>query len=144
MQAMKITTLLVLGLWVLIVGGNIVQAQILPPQTFMEGPRFPWLIVFMPIIVVVGAFRRRDRPGVATLGHWVDGRFGQGAYREFMRKLRLELLFGAMCFGIVLSALVRAFFFKTPVMPPEDLGFFASGGLAFLLAHLIRRRRAGA
>lgn len=95
----------------------------------------------MPIIVVVGAFFNRGHPGEAKLGPWVNRRFGEGTYREFMGVLRLELLFAAMCLGIVLSALVRAFFFKTPIMPPEVTGFFASGSIAFLAAYFIRRKR---
>lgn len=110
----------------------------------MAAPRPPWVIVFLPIIFVAGAFLNRGHPGEATLGPWVDRGFGQGTYREFMRVLRLELLFAAMCLGIVLSALARVLFFKTPVMPPELMGFFVSGGLAFLAAYFIRRRREGA
>jgi hypothetical protein len=141
---MKTSTILAVGTWVLIVGGNIIQAQLLPPQTFTDAAGLPWEIVFMPIVVVVGAFFRRDHPGEFVMGRWVDGRFGQGAYREFMDALRLELLFAAMCFGIVLSALARAVFFKTAVLPPMILGFFASGGLAFSAAHYIRRARGNA
>jgi hypothetical protein len=137
---MKAPTILAAGLWVLVVGGNIIQAQILLPQTFMDAPRRPWEIVFMPIIIVVGAFFSRGHPGEDVLGHWVDGQFGQSVYREFMDTLRLELLFAAMCLGIVISALARAFLFKTPIMPPEITGFFASGSVAFLAAYFIRRR----
>ena len=82
----------------------------------------------MPIVVVVGAFFRRGHPGEFVMGRWVDGRFGQGVYREIMGALRLELLFAAMCLGIVLSALARAVFFKTAVLPPTIMGFFISGG----------------
>jgi len=80
------------GIWVLIVGGNIVQAQLLPPQTFTDAPELPWQIAFMPVVVVVGAFFRRGHPGEFVMGRWVDGRFGQGFYREFMGALRLELV----------------------------------------------------
>jgi hypothetical protein len=141
---MKAPAILALGLWILVVGGNIIQAQTLPPQTFMDAPRLPWLVVFLPIIVVVGAFSKRGHPGQAQLGPWVDRRFGEGTYREFMGVLRLELLFAAMCLGIVLSALARAFFFNTTIMPPEIMGFFASGSVAFLAAYFIRRSRKNA
>jgi hypothetical protein len=107
-------------------------------------PRLPWLVVFLPIIVVVGAFSKRGHPGQAQLGPWVDRRFGEGTYREFMGVLRLELLFAAMCLGIVLSALARAFFFNTTIMPPEIMGFFVSGSVAFLAAYFIRRSRKNA
>jgi hypothetical protein len=138
---MKTSTILAVGIWVLVVGGNIIQAQLLPPQTFTDAPGLPWQIVFMPIVIVVGAFFRRGYPGEFVMGRWVDGRFGQGAYREFMGALRLELLFAAMCLGIVLSALARAIFFKTPVLPPTIMGFFISGGVAFLVAYYVRRAR---
>lgn len=140
-STMKTSTTFAVGVWVLVVGGNIIQAQLLPPQTFMDAPRLPWQIVFMPIIVVIGAFFRRGHPGEVVLGRWVDGRFGQGSYREFMGALRLELMFAAMCLGIVLSALARALVFKTPTLPPEIMGFFASGGVASLAAYFIRQRR---
>lgn len=138
---MKKSTLLAVGLWVLIVGGNIVDAQILPPQTFMDAPRLPWLIVFMPLVIVAGALFKRGHPGETVLRPFVDGRFGQGVYRDFMDTLKLELLFAAMALGIVLSALARAVFFKTTVLPPEIMGFFASAGVAFLAAYFIRLSR---
>jgi hypothetical protein len=138
---MKAPAIFALALWILIVGGNIVQEQIISPQRFMPFSNLPWLIVFFPIIIVVGAFTQRGYPGEANLGGLVDGQFGQGTYREFIRILRPELLFATMCFGIVFSALARAFLFKTQVMPPQLMGCFASGGAAFLLAYVIRRRR---
>jgi len=46
-----------------------------------------------------------------------------------------------MCLGIVLSALARALVFKTATLPPEIMGFFASGGVAFIAAYFIRQRR---
>ena len=61
-MTMKTSTTLAVGIWVLVVGGNIIQAQLLPPQTFMDAPRLPWQIVFMPTIVVVEAFFRRGPP----------------------------------------------------------------------------------
>lgn len=75
------------------------------------------------------------------LGGWVDGRFGAGSYRELIRVLRLELMFAAMSAGIVLSALVRAFVFNAPVLPPQVIGFFVSGGAAFTAVYFIRRKR---
>jgi hypothetical protein len=49
-----------------------------------------------------------------------------------------------MCFCIALSGLARLAVFRTAALPPIVLGFFASGGLAFLAAHFIRRRRQAA
>jgi hypothetical protein len=140
-STMKTSTMVAVGIWVLVVGGNIVQAQLLPPQTFTDAPGLPWQIVFIPVVVVVGAFFSRGHPGEFVMGRWVDGRFGQGVYREFMGALRLELLLAAMCLGIVLSALARSVFFKTPVLPPTIMGFFTSGAVAFLVAYYIRRVR---
>lgn len=140
---MKTSTVLAAGTWALIVGGNVVQAQLMPSDAFMGPIRFPWPIIFMPLVIVFGAVRQRSLPGETVLGRQVDRRFGPGTYRGFMDALRPELMFAAMCFGIVLSALARATF-RTPAMPPEIIGFFASGGLAFLAAHVIRRRREAA
>jgi hypothetical protein len=141
---MKISTSAVAGIWALFVGGNIIEILLIPPKTFTGAVPLPWQIVFMPIIVVVGTFFRRDHPGEAVLGRWVDKRFGKGIYRDFMSVLRLELLFAAMCFGIVLSTLTRALLFKTPALPPTIIGFFIGGGMAFLFAYYIRHVRGNA
>jgi len=138
---MRAPAILALALWVLVVGGNIIQTQTLPPQTFMAFSAMPWFIVLLPIVVVVGAFSGRRHPMNDRFGGWVDGRFGEGTYREFMRVLRLELLFAAMCLGIVLGALVRAFIFNTQALPPQVTSFFASGSVAFMAAYFIRRKR---
>jgi hypothetical protein len=111
---------------------------------FLSGPQLPWLIIFMPIVVIVGAFIAPGLPGERTFGKAIDHRLGSGSYRDFMQSLRLELMFSAMCFAIVLSALAREQLFDTKVMPPAILGFFASGGVAFLVAFCIRRRRESA
>jgi hypothetical protein len=58
-----------------------------------------------------------------------------------MQSLRPELMFSAMCFGIVVSGLAREMLFATRAMPPAVMGFFASGCVAFLLAGYIRQRR---
>ena len=138
---MKISTLLAGAIWLLVVGGNIVNTFTISPRVFLGGPQLPWEIVFMPLVVVVGAFMTRGFPGERTFGRAVDGRLGSGSYRSFMQSLRPELLFSAMCFGIVASGLARSFFFGLVGLPPTILGFFASGGVAFLLAHFIRMRR---
>lgn len=138
---MKASKLVAVAIWLLVVGGNVLNTFTISPQVFLSGPQGPWQIVFMPIIVVIGAFFSRGHPGEFVLGRWVDGRFGQGVYREFMDTLRLELMFAAMCIGIVLSAIARTFFLKTPVLPPTIMGFFTSGGVAFVVAYYIRRAR---
>ncbi len=138
---MRAPAILALALWVLVVGGNIIQTLAIPPETFMAFSAMPWFIVLLPIVVVVGAFSRQSHPLYDRFGGWVDGRFGEGASREFMRVLRPELLFAAMSLGIVVSALVRAFIFKTQALPPQATGFFASGSVAFTAAYFIRRKR---
>jgi hypothetical protein len=138
---MRAPAIIALAIWVLVVGGNIIQTLTVPPETFMAFSAMPWFIVLLPIVVVVGAFSRQRHPINDRIGGWVDGRFGEGTYREFVRVLRLELLFAAMCLGIVLSVLVRAFIFKTQALPPQATGFFASGSVAFMAAYFIRRKR---
>lgn len=138
---MRAPAILALAIWVLVVGGNIIRTLTIPPERFMAFSAVPWFIVLLPIVIVVGAFSRQRHPLYDRFGGWVDGRFGEGTSREFIRVLRLELLFAAMCLGIVLSALVRAFIFKTQVLPPQVTGFFASGSVAFMAAYFIRRKR---
>jgi len=138
---MRAPAILALAIWVLVVGGHIIQTLTAPPETFMAFSAMPWFIVLLPIVVVVGALSGQGHPLYDRFGGWVDGRLGEGTYREFVRVLRLELLFATMCLGIVLSALVRASIFKTQALPPQVTGFFASGGVAFVAAYFIRRKR---
>jgi hypothetical protein len=138
---MKPTAILALAIWVFVVGGNIVNTLIMSPHVFSDGPQLPWPIVFMPLVIVIGAFRMREAPGAMFIGKWADRRFGEGTYREFLTTLRPELMFSAMCFCIVAIALARGFLLQSPAMPPAIIGFFASGGVAFLIAYFIRRQR---
>ena len=73
---------------------------------------------------------------------WVDRCYGQGSYERFMWVLRPELMFAVMCFCTALEAVARASLMNSPVLPPQLIGFFVSGGLAFLIAHYVRRNRA--
>lgn len=133
--------MIAVAIWVFVVGGNVIQVLSQPNPMFSGGPQLPWFIVFMPIIVVIGAYFTRDLPGEFSIGKIVDQKFGLGTYREFMRVLKLELLFSAMCFGIVLSDVARTYLIKVPSEPLAIIGFFFSGGIAFLLAYFIRRAR---
>ena len=130
------------AIWVLVVGGNVVQTLIMPQRTFMSGPQFPWLVVAMPAIIILGAFRARRPLGLATFVAWIDRRYGQGTYGQFIWTLKPELLFAVMCFCIALEAIARAKLLSSPILPPQLIGFFASAGVAFLIAHYIRRNRA--
>lgn len=138
---MKTSTLLVGAIWLLIVGGNILNTFTISPDVFQPADALPWPIVFMPLVVVVGAFIARDLPGEGTVGRAVDRRFGSGSYRQFIQSLRPELMFSAMCFCIAISGLARLTLFRTAALPLTVLGFFVSGGVAFLAAHYIRRWR---
>lgn len=141
---MKASNLLIGAIWLLVVGGNIINAFMISPQVFLSGPQLPWPIVFMPVVVIIGAFMARGLPGERTFGRAIDHRLGPGSYRTFMRSLRPELMFAAMCFAIVGSGLARELLLGTTAMPPAILGFFASGGFAFVLASYIRQRREAA
>ena len=143
-EIMKTSTLLIGGIWLLVVGGNVLNTFTISPEFFQTTQALPWQIVFMPLVVIVGAFITRDFPGERTIGHAVDQRFGSGSYRLFIQSLRPELMFSAMCFCIALSGLARLAIFRTAALPPTVLGFFASGGVAFLAAHYIRRWREAA
>ena len=109
----------------------------------MDFPPLPWPFLFLPLVVVLGAFFHQGLPGEPIPGRWVDARFGQGSWREFITELRPELLFAAMMLGNLLSALTREIIFKTPVMPPDLMAVCAISSAAFLAAHLIGRTRGG-
>ncbi len=141
---MKASNYLVGAIWLLVVGGNVLNTLTVSPQVFLSGPQLPWPIIFMPVVVVIGAFMARGLPGERTFGKAIDHRLGPGSYRTFMQSLRPELMFSAMCFGIVVSGLARELLFGTRVIPPAILGFFASGGIAFILASYVRQRREAA
>jgi hypothetical protein len=138
---MKPTTMLIVLFWILVVGGNVLSTLTMSLGAFMGAPQFPWFIVFMPLIVIVGAFVRRESPVARHIEKWVDQRSGPGTYKNFMMALKLELMFAAMCFGISFSALARSYIFGSPALPPVLIGFFTSGGVAFVAAYFIRRGR---
>ena len=140
---MKAANLIAGAIWILVVGGNVLNTFTISPKVFLSGPQLPWPIVFLPVVVIIGAFMAPGVPGSRerTLSKAIDHRLGPGSYRKIMQTLRPELMFSAMAFGIVMSGLARELVFKTRAMPPPILGFFASGGIAFLLAFYIRQRR---
>lgn len=140
---MKPTTILAAAVWLFVVGGSILNTLMMSPSVFMDAPQFPWPIVFMPLIIIVGAFAKRKNPGNRLIEEWVDRHLSQGTYGEFVSVLKLELMFAAMCFGVCLAALARAYVFGSPAFPPVLVGFFASGGVAFVAAYFIRRWRGG-
>ena len=138
---MKISTVLIVAIWLFVVGGNILSSFTRSADVFKNAPSLPWPIVFLPLVVIFGAFRMQDLPGEHTIGKVLDQRFGLGSYRRFMQALQPELMFSAMCFGIVASSMVRFAQLGAPNLPLPILGFFASGSVAFLVAHFIRKRR---
>lgn len=139
---MKISTFVIIAIWLFVVGGNVVSVFAGRGDAFQRAPTLPWFIVFMPLIVIFGAYRARGIPGEDTvLERVVDQRAGSGTYRSLMQALRPELMFSAMCLGIVVSTVARQAMFGVPSLSPPILGFFASGCVAFLIAHFIRKSR---
>jgi membrane protein implicated in regulation of membrane protease activity len=138
---MKASNLIVGSIWLLVVGGNVVNTFTISPNVLLSNEQLPWQIVFMPIVVVIGAFMARGLPGERTFGKAIDHQFGLGSYQRFIQALRPELMFSAMAFAIVASALTRELFVMTKATSPTFLGFFTSAGIAFLLAYFIRQRR---
>jgi hypothetical protein len=137
---MQASTLLIVAIWLFVVGGNVLSCLTGSTDVFNHGLSPPWPIVFLPLVVIFGAYRMHGLPGENTLGKVVDRGFGLGSYRKFMQALRPELMFSAMCFGIVASSVVHRASGGAP-LPLPILGFFASGCAAFLLAHFIRKSR---
>jgi hypothetical protein len=137
---MKASTTLSGAIWVVIVGGNLVNVLTRSPDLFMSEVQFPWAIIFLPVVIAVGAFLPSRMRGASAVRAEMDRQLGEGTYRNFMRALKPELMFAAMCACIVLGGLVRQLG-GTSVLPPPVLGFFATGAAAFLLAHFISLRR---
>ena len=132
--------LVVIVIWMYFVGSALIHGTS-SPTIATHPPSFPWQIIFSPIIIIVGAYFSHDLPGEFFLGRKVDQQFGLGTYRKFMRQLRPELLFAAVCSCIGMAGLVRIFLLRIPAQPIEVCGFFVSGGVAFAIAHLIRVQR---
>jgi hypothetical protein len=139
-RSMKASQIIALVIWAWVVGGNILSTWTMAPTEFRG---IPWIVVILPIVVIIGAFRGTRGRG-ANIVRWIDQRFGQGTFREFIRTLKPELMFATMGFCIVAVALVRAFLLGTPVLPPPIVGFFTTGGIAFVAAYYIRLRREAA
>lgn len=137
---MKKSIFLIAAIWVYFVGGGLVQGFTLPTSQLARDWIFPWqFVVFIPLVVIVGAFFRGDLPGKSFIRNLVDQRFGPDTYRTFMKSLKLELLFSSMCFGIGIVGFARTMQLGGPNGALAISGFFASGGVAFLAAYFIGR-----
>lgn len=139
---MKKTNLIAAVIWIYIIGTGLLQGYKLPTMEIATHFPFPWqILVLMPLVIVVGAFFNKDIPGEFTIGKRVDDKFGSGTYREFLRVLRLELLFSFMSFGIGIVGLIRSNMLAGPIGAYSVSFFFISAGVSFLLAYFIGKKR---
>jgi hypothetical protein len=123
-----------------VIFGNVIQVATSSPNDFIAFDQFPWQICFLPLIVIVGLFMRPPRLN-STLSGLIERNIGNEIWREFVNMLKLDLLFSTMGFSIVITDIIRAYFTHENFLPTPLLGFFLSGGIAFLIAYFIRRAR---
>lgn len=139
---MKTTNLIITAIWLYTFGGGLIQGYFLPTSKLAQHFPFPWqLLVAMPLMVVIPAFFRKEIPGEFTLGKRVDEKLGDGTYREFLRKLKPELLFSLMCFGIGIVGLIRTELIGGPPGAYPLCIFALSGGTSFLITYFIALKR---
>jgi hypothetical protein len=141
---MKKSTLIVAAIWIYVIGAGVVQGYLLPTSLIVQDVHLPWpFFVAMPFIIVVGAMFRNTIPGEFSVGHRVDQWFGKEIYKDFMKSLRLELLFAATLFATGLVGYCRALQLGEPGGAYSICCFFISAGVAFLIAYFIGIRRVG-
>jgi hypothetical protein len=139
---MKKSSIIVVVIWAYIVGISLFQGFTLPTSNLAQNFPIPWpILVLMPLVIVFGSYFNRDIVGAFSIGKRIDQWFGQDTYRSFMKSLRLELLFSSMSFGIGVIGVVRTLVLNGTSGPLSISMFFISAGFAFLVAHLIAKRR---
>src|SRR5437868_4107419 len=98
---MKMSKFVILALWLWIVGSSVIQGFNLPMSELARkfSSMGSWIIA-LPLVIVIGSLYGKRLPGWATLGGMVDSKYGRGTYLSFLKRLKLELLFASMAFGI--------------------------------------------
>ncbi len=143
---MKISKLIVVVLWLWIVVSSVAQGFDLPTselaRQLSSNLSIGYWMIALPVVIVIGSLYCRQLPGGATLGKLVDGRYGRGTYLSFLKQLKLELLFSSMAFSIGVIGLLRSLSLGGPRGGFIISSFFLSGGVAFLVAYFVMRRRA--
>jgi len=138
---MKLVRIAAAICWIWVIGGNILSISFQNAQNFKEFVLFPWWFCALPLVVVAGAWFRPVPPPRGRVEMAIDRIFGQGCWRQFLATLRPQLMFATMAFSIVAANLVRGLVAGTYVLPIPLVGFFACGGIAFVIAFLIRQSR---
>jgi hypothetical protein len=111
------------------------------------GPPFPAdalpLVIAMPIVVVcvVALFAKHSPFYVPMLAGWIDARAGEKSYESFLVRLRPLLMFAVSAFLSSGIALIRAAIVSAPPEAYVEPSFFLSGAIAFVLLHVILRRK---
>jgi hypothetical protein len=136
---MSISKAIAWTIWVVVVGGNVIQA---PAMIQMPAPNAPWpILLFPPVFLILMAFIVDKAPDQSrTLALWTDRVFGAGSYVTFLRDLKPMLMFGTMGCLTALSGLTTSLWRGWPI-PVIPTGFLLSTGLGFLLARTVYARR---
>jgi hypothetical protein len=105
--------------------------------------QFPAVVAILPLVFfTAAAFFMKSYPfDVVPLRVWIDGRFGNGSYAEFIRQLKPMLLFSVSAVVVAAGGFLRALQFTSPREAFWAQSFMFSGGIAFLLMRAILARR---
>ncbi len=125
----------------------ILSAVLNEMPTHPRGAGFPAgalpIVIAMPLIVFgLGALMAKHSPFYAPqLAKWIDARAGENAYEAFLVRLKPLLLFGASALISGALALSRVALAGGPPEAYVIPSFFLSGGVSFVLSHIILRRK---
>jgi hypothetical protein len=139
---MKGSDLLVAGIWVYFMGGAYLQGRELPHTQLFQSPlpqETVLIILIFPFAFSLPAafFQRHKVLEFPLIGRYVDSRYGEGAHRRFMIRLRPVLLFMLSCCTLGITGLVSTNLSTQSMQAYVLSGFFVSGSLGLLSAYLL-------
>ena len=131
---------LIAAVWVLGLAWSVGAMVMFLPRQLCTAP-IPWPFALVPLVFfpLSGLFAKRAPYDVPWFAEIVDSRFGAGAWSRFLVSLKPLLLIavGGLCAGAVLFQTCAADGAAFPFISV----FMASGGIGFLLLHVVLRLR---
>jgi hypothetical protein len=146
MKSISHSNLAIALIWVFVVAASVLGSNGLrPPVSTSFSPAMTITLLVMPILFfgAMPLWARHSPFYHPTLAHYVDGRFGEGAFASFLVRLRPLLLFAVASVVQGGRGLLHAMHANSPSAAYADSGFIVSAGIGFALANeLFYLRRA--
>lgn len=120
-------------IWLYFIASAATQGWGLPSSSIGDIP-LPIVIVFLPFLLLISV-NPHTIPGQFAFGKFFDKRFGSGAYIDFVRRARPELLLAITAFEIGGIGLLRLMEARPTKASLTICGFFISGGFTFLVIY---------